>query len=392
MIQRAQRLAALPPYPFARWGQVVETARQQGRDVIRLDIGDPDLPPPDEVIEVLCTAAWRPDRHGYPPYRGLATLRQAVADYYARRFGVTLDPETQVLPLLGSKEGIVNLALAVLDPGDLALVPALGYAPYTLGAALAGAQVHAFALPAERGYLPDLDAISPAVAKRARLLWLNYPNNPTGATADLGFFARAVDFARRYGLLLCHDAPYADVTYDGYVAPSVLQVDGALDVAIEFHSLSKTANMAGWRIGMAVGNVDALSALAQVKSNIDSGIFTPIQEAAARALALGPDWIAARNGIYQQRRDVICAALEAVGLVAQRPRATLYVWAPVPRGWQAEEFARQLVERTGVVVAPGPFFGPGGEGFVRLSVTAPTERVSTAMERLQAFVAGASSP
>ena len=392
MKQRAQRLAALPPYPFARWGSLVEATRQQGLDLIRLDVGNPDLPPPAEVIETLCNSAQRPDRHGYPSYRGLPVLRQAIASYYQRRFNVALDPETQVLPLLGSKEGIVNMALAYLDPGDLALVPELGYAPYAMGAALAGADVHTFPLPAEHGYLPDLDAIPADVAGRATLLWLNYPNNPTGATADLEFLARAVAFARRDGLLLCHDAPYSEVTYDGYQAPSALQVEGALEVTVEFHSLSKTANMAGWRVGMAVGNAEAIAALAQVKSNIDSGIFAPIQEAAARALALSPQWIEARNKIYQERLDIICAGLQAARMPAQRPRAALYAWAHVPAGWRSEDFARQLLERTGVVLAPGPFFGPGGEGYARLSVTAPTERVRVAMERLREFAAHTAPP
>jgi LL-diaminopimelate aminotransferase len=393
-VKRANRLTNLPPYPFARWAAQVNAARNQGLDVIRMDIGSPDLPPEDGVVEALYESARRPDRHGYPGYRGIPELRQAVADYYGRRFGVELDVDTQIVPLIGSKEGIVNLALACLDPGDLVLVPDPGYAPYTMGTILAGGEVVTFPLLAENDFLPDLDAIPADVADRAVLMWLNYPNNPTGAVASLDFFARAVDFCRDHAILLCHDAPYCDVTYGGYVAPSLLQVPGAERVAIEFNSLSKTANMAGWRIGMAVGNAEALAALSQVKSNVDSGIFRPLQEAAIRALAADPAWLAARNAIYEERVDVIVEALNAVGMQTTRPRAALYVWARVPepvegrQGWDSEGFARGLLERTGVAVAPGPFFGPAGEGYVRLAVTAPTERVREAMARLHGFVVG----
>jgi LL-diaminopimelate aminotransferase len=309
-----------------------------------------------------------------------------VADYYGRRFGVELDADTQVVPLIGSKEGIVNLALACLDPGDLVLVPDPGYAPYTMGTLLAGGEVVTFPLLAENDFLPDLDAIPAEVADRAVLMWLNYPNNPTGAVAGLDFFARAVSFAHEHSILLCHDAPYCDVTYGGYVAPSLLQVPGAEKVAVEFNSLSKTANMAGWRVGMAVGNAEALAALAQVKSNVDSGIFRPLQEAAVRALAADPDWLAARNATYAERIDVILDTLVEVGMEAVRPRATLYVWARVPEGWTSETFARDLLERTGVAIAPGPFFGPAGEGYVRLAVVAPMARVREAMARLRGFI------
>jgi LL-diaminopimelate aminotransferase len=364
-LKLVNRLANLPPYPFARWAALVNAARAKGLDVIRLDIGSPDLPPENDVVEVLYHSARQPDHHG-----------------------VELDVDTQIVPLIGSKEGIVNLALACLDPGDLVLVPDPGYAPYTMGALLAGGEVITFPLLAENSFLPDLDAIPPGVADRAVLMWLNYPNNPTGTVAGLDFFARAVDFCRAHSILLCHDAPYCDVTYGGYVAPSLLQVPGAEEVAVEFNSLSKTANMAGWRIGMAVGNADALAALARVKSNVDSGIFRPLQDAAVRALAAGSDWLAARNAIYEERINVILETLEPVGMEAVRPRATLYVWARVPQGWGSEPFAQGLLERMGVAVAPGPFFGPAGEGYVRLAVVAPTERVREAMARLRGFVAG----
>jgi LL-diaminopimelate aminotransferase len=376
----ADRLSLLPPYPFARWAAHVEAARGNGLDVIRLDIGNPDLPPPAPVVQALAQSARRPDRHGYAGYRGLPALRRAIADYYARRFGVTLDPETRVVPLLGSKEGIINMALAWLDPGDLALVPDPGYAPYTMGATLAGARVYPFPLRPELGFLPDLEAIPRDIAARARLMWLNYPNNPTGATADLAFLEAAVDYAQCHDLLLCHDAPYCDVTYDGYQAPSLLQVPGADQVGVEFNSLSKTWNMAGWRIGMAVGNPEALAALARVKSNTDSGIFWPVQEAAIQALTADPEWVTARNRVYQERLDIVLAGLEAAGMQAVRPRAARYVWAPVPP--PSEEFALTLLGSTGVAVAPGSFFGPAGEGYVRISLTAPEARITEAMTRL----------
>ncbi|MEN8097982.1 MAG: aminotransferase class I/II-fold pyridoxal phosphate-dependent enzyme [Chloroflexota bacterium] len=385
MIKRAIRLQRMPPFPFASWARHVEAARESGLDVIRLDMGNPDLPPPDEVIETLSQSAHREDRHGYPGYRGKPALREAIAEYYRERFGVGLDPESQVVPLIGSKEGLINLSLALLDPGDLILVPDPGYAPYTLGATMAGAEVYSFPLLLEQGFLPDLESIPSEIADRAVLMFLNYPNNPTGATADLQFFEQAVVFAREHNLLLCHDAPYCDVTFDNYIAPSMLQVSGAADVVVEFNSWSKTWNMAGWRMGMAVGNAAALAALAQVKSNIDSGIFWPIQEAAVQAFATESEWIAERNRIYQQRLDILLEGLSAAGLVANRPRATFYTWTKVPP--PSEQFALALLKDTGVALAPGTFFGPGGEGYVRIALTAPADRIHEAMIRLQNWTA-----
>lgn len=390
-MKHAERLSHLPPYPFARWAEVVAGVQRRGLDVIRLDIGDPDMPPAEEVIETLCRSARRPDCHGYPGYRGVPALRQAIAAYYERRFGVRLDAQSEVLPLIGSKEGLINTALAYLDPGDLALVPDPGYAPYARGAILAGAEVYAFPLLPEHGFLPDLDAIPQETVDAARVLWLNYPNNPTGATANTDFLTRAVDFARRHDLLLCHDAPYVDVTYRGYEAPSVLQVPGALAVAVEFNSLSKMANMAGWRVGMAVGNAQALKALGQVKSNVDSGIFQPLQEAAIRALSTDAGWVADRNRVYEERLRLLAEALGEIGLQASCPRATLYLWTRIPNAitgadsWTSESFARALLEKTGIAVAPGSFFGPAGEGFIRVSATAPTAQIEEARGRLEGF-------
>jgi len=379
----AARLRSIPLYPFARWNLEVNRVRQHGTDVIRLDMGNPDLPPPPEVIAALCGSAEDHNHHGYPGYHGLFALRKAIADYYARRFGVILDPETEILPLIGSKEGIINIALAFLDPGDVALIPDPGYAPYTMGTLLAGAQAYRVPLRASQGFLPDLDAIPTAVAQQATLMWLNYPNNPTGTMADLEFFEHAVRFARVHDILLCHDAPYSDVTYDDYTAPSILQVPGAKEVAVEFNSLSKTFNMAGWRVGMAVGNAASLKLLALLKSNIDSGIFLPLQEAAVRAFSIDQQWIAARNAIYHRRLTSIVAALHALGIDANIPPATLYVWAKVPDGWTSERFALSLLNRTGVAVAPGSFFGPGGEGYIRVSITTADERVQQAGQRLR---------
>jgi LL-diaminopimelate aminotransferase len=337
------------------------------------------------VVDALCRGVRRADSHGYAGYRGIPALRQAVADHYAKRFGVRLDPEREVVPLMGSKEGLVLLSLALLDPGDRVLVPDPGYAPYARGARLAEAEVVPLPLHADRGFLPDLNAVPADVADRAALLWLNYPNNPTGAVADLTFYKQAVDFARAHGLLLCHDAPYSDVTYDGYVAPSVLQIPGAREVAVEFNSLSKAYNMAGWRVGMAVGNADALATLAQLKSNVDSGHFRPVQEAATAALRTEADWIAGRNAVYAERMTLLHDALTAAGISVPRPRATLYLWAPIATDETSEAFARALLYETGVAVAPGSFFGPGGEGYVRISVTAPTPRVRDAAERLRRY-------
>lgn len=389
----AERLSHLPPYPFAQWADVVAQARRRGLDVIRLDIGDPDLPPPEDVVRALCRSARQADHHGYPGYRGILPLRQAIADYYGQRFEVELDPESEVVPLIGSKEGLINLALAHLGPGDVALVPDPGYAPYARGTVLAGAEIEMFSLVPERGFLPDLDAIPDDVAKAADVMWLNYPNNPTGATAGLDFFSEVVAFAGQHDVLLCHDAPYADVTYGGYRAPSLLQVPGALDVAVEFNSLSKMANMAGWRVGMAVGNAEALAALAQVKSNIDSGIFRPLQEAAIAALGTEADWVARRNQVYEERFELLVDGLRSLGLDVSPPEATLYLWARIPgttgedgeSGWTSEAFARTLLDEVGLAVGPGSFFGPGGEGYIRISVTAPTDQIEEAQRRLRAW-------
>jgi LL-diaminopimelate aminotransferase len=380
----ARRLDALPAYFFAGLAARIQAVRARGIDVIRLDMGSPDLPPAPHIIEALERAARDPGKHGYPGYGGTPALRRAMADYYAARFGVTLDPAREIVALLGSKEGLANMALAWLDPGDLVLVPDPGYPTYSMAPLMVGAEVHAVPLLEERGYLPDLAAIPPEVARRARLLWLNYPNNPTGAVAPLAFLAEAVEFCRRHDILLCYDAPYCDICFDGYVAPSILQVPGAKEVAIEFNSLSKSHNMAGWRLGMAVGNEVAVEALARVKTNIDSGPFLAVQEGAIAALTGDQSWLEERNAIYQERRDLIVETFNAIGMPTATPRASLYVWPRLPAdGRNAEEVANWLLEETGVSLTPGTAFGPHGEGHLRVSIGAPTERVREAMARLR---------
>jgi LL-diaminopimelate aminotransferase len=349
-------------------------------------MGSPDGPPADFIIEALTTSAKDPGHHSYPGFLGTPALRKAMADYYADRFRVTLNVTDEILPLIGAKEGIANSALAWLDPGDLALVPDPGYPPYRFGAFMAGAEVYYMPLLAENGFLPDLDAIPPEVAGRARLMWLNYPNNPTSATATPAFFAHAVDFCRRHDILLCHDAPYADVCYDGYRPPSLLAVPGAKDVAIEFNSLSKSHNMAGWRIGIAAGNKIAIQALLQIKSNVDSGIFWPIQDAAVAALTGEQSWVAERNAEYQRRRDMLYDVLvNDMRLRVAKPTAGLYLWPQVPEGYTSAQFVEKILLATGVSLTAGGEFGPHGEGYMRISLGQTTTRVAEAAERLRQF-------
>jgi LL-diaminopimelate aminotransferase len=362
-----------------------------GCDVIRLDVGSPDLPPAPPIIRALSQASALPDRHGYQSYRGTAALRQAWAELYAREYGVQLQPETEIVPLLGSKEGIFHLSLALLDPGDVVLIPDPGYMTYARSALFAGGQPYFLPLLPENGYLPDLDSIPSEIARQAKILWLNYPNNPTAAVADLAFFTRAVAFAREYGLLLCHDAAYAQVTYDGFKAPSLLQAPGARQLAVEFNTLSKSHNMAGWRVGAAVGEAQALSSLYALKTNVDSGHFLPVWEAAVVALTGDQSWLLERNQVYQRRRDRLIQALHTLGLPAAIPCASLYIWCPVPAGWNCADFALDLLESAHVSLTPGTVFGPGGEGYVRLSLTAPEERLAEAMDRLANWMEGRNS-
>lgn len=392
-IKPAARIDQLPSLFFAQLGQRIAALQAQGADVIRLDAGSPDMPPAPFLVEALKQSADDPAKHSYGGYAGQPNLRQAIADYYGRRFGVELE-DGELLPLIGSKEGLVNLHLAWLDPGDLSLIPDPGYPSYAYAPLLAGGRVERFNLLPERGWLPDLNAIPEESARASRMLWLNYPNNPTGATASLEFLAEAVDFCRRYGILLCHDAPYVDVTFDGYRAPSVLQVPGARDVAVEFNSLSKTYNMAGWRVGMAVGNRTAIEALARVKTQIDSGMARPIQDMAARALAGDQGWLEQRNAIYQERRDICLAALNRLGLEAGgAPLGALYIWFRAPAGITSAEFHRNLLEEAHISITPGHIFGRNGEGWMRVSLAVATDRLQEALERMATSIgAGLKSP
>jgi LL-diaminopimelate aminotransferase len=381
-MQLAQKLANLPPYLMAEANRRIAAMRARGVDVIDLGMGNPDLPTPDFVIEAMYKAAQNPRNHGYPNYYGIPELRQAFAHCYARRFNVRLDADREIVPLIGSKEGLVHLTNVLCDPGDVVLSPDPGYPVYRIAAILAGADVYPVPLLEENSYLPDLDAIPSWVARRSRLLWLNYPNNPTAAIANLSFFARAVDFAREYNLVVAHDNAYADICFDGYIAPSILQVEGARDVAVEFYSLSKTYNMAGWRVGAVVGNAEVAQAVARVKTNVDSGIFTPIQHAAIAALEGEQSWVAERNMIYQRRRDQVMGVLQAAGIRAARPKGSLYVWGSTPRGGTALDFCLRLLEETGVWLTPGSGFGEQGEGYFRLSLAAPDDRLNEAVRRL----------
>ncbi len=379
----AKRIATLPPYIFAEAGTKMAGLRAKGVEVIDLGMGSPDLPPPRFIIDALFESALKPDNHGYAGYFGIPALRQAVAGYYERRFGVSLDPNKEVLMLIGSKEGIYNICQAFLDAGDVAIVPDPGYPPYAIAATMAGGAVYPVPLSEAHGYLPDLDSIPADVADAAKMLWLNYPNNPTGEVATMEALERAVAFARHHDLLLCYDNPYCDLTFDGYRAPSALEIPGAKDVTIEFNSVSKTYNMPGWRVGMAVGSAQAVQALGLVKTNVDSGIFKPIQEASVAAFNGDQSWLEERNAIYQRRRDVVMEMLPLLGWQARSPKGALYVWAKLPEGVDDGRFCMAAVEQTGVWVTPGSAYGETGAGYVRISITSPEDKLREAFKRLK---------
>jgi LL-diaminopimelate aminotransferase len=373
----------LPDNFFATLSSRVAELRGSGTDVIRLDIGSPDMPPAPHIVEALSQSAWKTNTHGYQSHRGPEALRDAWAGLYQRLHGVTVDPDGLVL-LLGSKEGVFHLSLALLNPGDVALVPDPSYPTYASGASFAGAEPVSVPLLPENGYLPDLGAIPAEVAQRSKILWLNYPNNPTAAVAPLDFFAQAVEFCRHHQILLCHDAAYTQVTFDGYRAHSVLEVPGANEVAIEFNTLSKSHNMAGWRVGVAVGQPAALAALLKFKTHADSAHFLPVLEAATTALTGDQSWLVDRNTIYADRRDLVINALREMGLNPQVPEASLYVWLPLPEAWtSSSEFVLTLLEQAHVSLAPGTIFGSRGEGYVRISLVQPAERLDEAMDRMK---------
>mgnify|MGYP000212263269 FL=1 len=378
------RLDRLPPYLFAELERKIEEKRRAGVDVISLGIGDPDTPTPAAVVDALAAAARDPATHRYPTNRGRSEFRAAVADFYRWRFGVELDPESEIVPALGAKECIFNLNLAFLDADTLALAADPGYPVYTGGPLLTGAEAHPLPLVPELGFVPDLDAVPAEIARRARLLYLNYPNNPTGAVAPAGFFERVVEFAHEHELLVVHDASYTELCFDGYEAPSFLATPGARDVGVEVFSLSKGWNMTGWRVAAIVGNRDAVATYWKLKTNIDSGMFEAVQLAAVTALGELREFPRQMSELYQRRRDLVCDALERIGVAVERPRATIYVWAPVPDGFaDAASWCEHVLERAGVVVSPGGAYGAAGEGFFRISLTVPDERLLEAVERMR---------
>ena len=388
----AQRVEQLPPYLFARISQLIAQKRAEGVDVISLGIGDPDIPTPDYLLDVLRTATTDPANHRYPESDGLPQFRQAIARWYQKRHNVSLDPDKEIVPLIGSKEGIAHLPLCLIDPGDTALITDPGYPVYEVATMFAGGITVKVPLREEDGWLPRLDEIPAETARAAKVIWLNYPNNPTGAIADRGFYERAVAWAKQYDVVVAHDLAYADVAYDGYVPMSILEVDGAKDVAIEFNSLSKSFNMTGWRLGMAVGNATLVNALTRVKTNMDSGIPQAIQQMAIAALDDPRDTIERHNEIYSKRRDQAIAVLRQLGLRVEPPKASLYIWARLPEGERSSaEFAARLIDATGVVVTPGASYGPAGEGYIRISLTTPDDRLDEALRRLAAFAQGQSS-
>jgi LL-diaminopimelate aminotransferase len=388
-MKTSARLDRLPPYLFAELERKIADKKAAGIDVISLGIGDPDTPTPALVVDALAAAAADPGTHQYPSNRGRAEFRQAIADFYARRFGVTLDPETEIIPALGAKECVFNINLAFLDPGSVALAADPGYPVYTGGPLIAGAESVLMPLVPELGFVPDLDAIPFEAREAARLMYLNYPNNPTGAVAPDGFFEKVVEFARTHDILVVHDASYTETTFDGYVAPSFLETPGAKEVGVEIFSLSKGYNMTGWRTAAIVGDAGAVAAYWKLKTNIDSGMFEAIQLAAVEALSEQGDQIARdMSAVYARRRDLVVDALRAIGVDVRSPQGTIYVWAPVPEGHTSASYCELVLEESAVVVSPGGAYGPNGEGFFRISLTVPDDRLTEAMERLRSSLGG----
>jgi len=378
----ARRIEALKPYLFVEINKKIAEKKAKGEEIISFAIGDPDIPTPPHIVNRLCQAAQDPVNHRYPESEGLPELHQAIAAWYKRRFNVTLDPATDVLPLIGSKEGIAHIAFCFIDPGDTALVPDPAYPVYAIGTQLAGGRPYYLSLKAENGFLPNLKGIQDFILKKTKVLWLNYPNNPTGAVAEIDFFNQVVEFARKNDILVCHDGPYSEVAFDGYQPVSFMQAEGAKDVGIEFHSLSKSYNMTGWRIGMVVGNPDAIGALRTLKSNLDSGIPQAIQYMAIEALNGPQDCVAEHNAIYQRRRDLIVEVLNKIGLEVVVPKASLYIWAKVPEGYNSVDLTADLLDQVGVAVTPGVGYGRSGEGYVRLSLTIPDASLVKGLSRL----------
>lgn len=382
-MQKAECLNHLAPYLFAQIDAKRDALVAQGVDVISLGIGDPDMPTPSHIVDALIKAAQNPANHQYPDYAGSLAYREACADWMRDRFGVTLDPKTEVLALIGSKEGIAHLHTAFVNPGDYVLAPSIGYPVYSGGATLQSANTYFMPMTAENGFLADFEQVPEDILKRAKIMFLGYPNNPTGAIATEEYFDKAIDFCIRHDLLLAHDNAYCEVGFDGYRAPSILERPRAMECCIEFFSLSKAYNMTGWRIGFAAGNPYAIEALGTVKNNLDSGQFGAIQDAAIVALRSSQDCIDEMNAIYTRRRDAIVEALQAIGLECNTPQATIYVWAKVPNGYTSAEFAEKLLEQAHVIVTPGSGYGPDGEGYIRISLTTPDDCLLEAVDRIK---------
>jgi LL-diaminopimelate aminotransferase len=378
----SQRITNLPPYLFVRINQKIAIKKAQGEQIIDFGAGDPDVPTPPDIVDALCQAARVSQNHRYPDSAGTLEFRQAVAAWYQQRFNVELDPDQEIVSLIGAKEGIFHTAFCFIDAGDIALVPDPGYPVYSISTNLAGGQCYYMPLIKNRGFLPDFVSIPSEIRTKTKLMWLNYPNNPTGALADLDFFAKVVRFATDNHIVVCHDAPYTEVAYEGYQPVSFLQAAGAKEIGIEFHSLSKTYNMAGWRIGMAVGNAKIIDALKRLKSNIDSGIPRAIQSMGAIALQSPPESIVMRNQIYQARRDRLVNALHNIGIEAELPKAGLYIWAKCPAGYKSAQLTEEWLDQVGIVVAPGNAYGPHGEGYVRFSLTVPDLELEIGIRRL----------
>jgi len=381
-VRLSRRVESLPPYLFVEISRKIAERKARGEDVVSFGIGDPDIPTPSHIIERLCKEARVPANQRYPESEGLPELRKTIASWYQKRFSVSLDPEKEVAPLIGSKEGIAHIALCLLNPGDTALITDPGYPVYSIGTNLVGGRPYYLPISPGNNFLPELDRIPENILEKTKVLWLNYPNNPTGAVADIQFFNKAVEFAKKHDICICHDGPYSEVSFDDYTPVSFLQAEGAREVGIEFHSFSKTYNMTGWRIGMAVGNSTVINALKTMKSNLDSGIPQAIQYAAIEALTGPQNCIKEHNAIYQRRRDLIVDTLNKMGLEAKPPKASLYIWAKVPKGYNSVEFANDLLDKVGVVVTPGIGYGRNGEGYVRLSVTIPDASLLKGLSRM----------
>lgn len=382
-VQLSDRVKNLPPYLFAAIDKMKQDALGKGVDLIDLSIGDPDIPTPGHIVDAMKKAVEKPVHHRYPSYEGMLSFRQAVAGWYKKRFNVSLDPANEVLSLIGSKEGIGHIPLAFVNPGDVVLVPSPGYPVYPVGTLFAGGESHIMPLKEENNFLPDFKIIPESVLKRAKLMYVNYPNNPTSATAPAGFYKEVIALAKKYNIIVCHDAAYSEVYYDNEKPMSFLELEGAKEVGVEMHSLSKTYNMTGWRIGFAVGNKDVLAGLGKIKTNLDSGVFQAIQEASIAAINTDDKILAEIRDTYQARRDALYNGLKNIGFHLIKPKATFYLWAKVPSGFDSQKFVAHLLEKTGVLTTPGVGFGAPGEGYVRFALTVPVERIKEAVERIK---------